>query len=151
MPENFTRPARCGTVFDCTLRPAEAGPMPMRRILIVSDDPFSGELIRAALDGLRAEVRCVADMSAMERMCRHAAFDLVVVSGAGGLMASARPLAALRSGGLQRPLVYVVSWLQSEQTVLGLLEEGGDQYLTFPVSLRRLRAKVETGLARRCV
>lgn len=123
----------------------------MRRILIVSDDPFSGELIRAALDGLRAEVRCVADMSAMKRMCRHTAFDLVVVSGAGGLMASARPLAALRSGGLQRPLVYVVSWLQSEQTVLGLLEEGVDQYLTFPVSLRRLRAKVETGLARRCV
>lgn len=119
--------------------------------MIVSDDPFSGGLFRAALDGVRAEVSCVADLCAMERMCRRTAFDLVLVSGAGGLLSSPRPLAALRSGGLQRPLVYVVSWLQSEQTVLGLLEEGIDQYLTFPVSLQRLRAKVETGLARRCV
>lgn len=123
----------------------------MRRVLIVSGDPFSGELFRAALDGVRAEVSCVADLHAMERMCRRAAFDLVLVAGAGGLLSCPRPLAALRSGGLHRPLVYVVSWLQSEQTVLGLLEEGVDQYLTFPVSLRRLRTKVETGLARRCV
>ena len=37
---------------------------------------------------------------------------------------------------------YVVSWQQSEQTVLSLLECGVNQYLTFPVSLQRLRAKV---------
>lgn len=35
--------------------------------------------------------------------------------------------------------VYVVSWLQSEQAVLSLLECGVDQYMAFPLSLQRLR------------
>ena len=53
----------------------------------------------------------------------------------------------LRPEGLRRPVVYVLSWQQCEQTVLALLECGVDQYLTFPVSLQRLRAKVVSDLA----
>ena len=54
----------------------------------------------------------------------------------------------LRPPGLRRPLVYVVAWQQAEQSVLSLLECGVDQYLTFPVSLQRLRTKVANELDR---
>ena len=54
----------------------------------------------------------------------------------------------LRPAGLGRPLVYVVAWQQAEQTVLSLLECGVDQYMTFPVSLQRLRTKIANALNR---
>ena len=54
----------------------------------------------------------------------------------------------LRPPGLRKPLVYVVAWQQAEQSVLSLLECGVDQYLTFPVSLQRLRMKVANDLNR---
>ena len=42
----------------------------------------------------------------------------------------------------------MLTWQQAEQTVLSLLECGVDQYLTFPVSLARLRSKVAEELGR---
>ena len=45
-------------------------------------------------------------------------------------------------------MVYVVAWQHSEQTVLSLLENGVDQYMTFPVNLQRLRGKVADELNR---
>ena len=54
----------------------------------------------------------------------------------------------VRPAGLRRPLFYVVSWLQSEQAVLSLLECGVDQYMAFPLSLQRLRGKVSNDLNR---
>ena len=53
-----------------------------------------------------------------------------------------------RRNGLRRPVVYVVAWQHSEQTVLSLLENGADQYMTFPVNLQRLRGKVADELNR---
>jgi DNA-binding response OmpR family regulator len=36
----------------------------------------------------------------------------------------------------------VIAWQQAEQTVLSLLEEGVDQYMTFPICVNRLRSKI---------
>ena len=41
-----------------------------------------------------------------------------------------------------------MAWQQAKQSVLSLLECGVDQYLTFPVSLQRLRTKVANELDR---
>ncbi|MBR4853684.1 MAG: response regulator [Alistipes sp.] len=41
----------------------------------------------------------------------------------------------------RRTAIFAVTWQQSEQCVLSLLESGIDQYLTFPISIERLRHK----------
>ena len=45
-----------------------------------------------------------------------------------------------------KPLIYVVAWQQSEQTVLSLLECGVDQYMTFPICMSRLRGKSQNAM-----
>ena len=45
-----------------------------------------------------------------------------------------------------KPLIYVVSWQQSEQMVLSLLESGVDQYMTFPICMSRLRGKSQNAM-----
>lgn len=42
----------------------------------------------------------------------------------------------------RRTAIYVITWGQSEHTVLSLLEAGIDQYLTFPICIARLRHKI---------
>ena len=111
----------------------------MPRILIASDDEFARELVRLALAGVDAEVRCAGCGAELERLCARVLFDMVIVLRTAPFFCGPE--------GLRRPVVYVLSWQQCEQTVLALLECGVDQYLTFPVSLQRLRAKVVSDLA----
>ncbi len=120
----------------------------MQRILIASDDDFLREMIRRALTGLDAEVRGTRCGREMERLCRRMLFDLVIVLGAGPFLCGRDPVRHSRPEGVRRPLFYVISWQQAEQTVLSLLECGVDQYLTFPVNLQRLRNKVANDLTK---
>lgn len=118
----------------------------MRRILIVSEDPFLRDMVRFALGGLDAEVRSAADAEDAERVSSKVLFDLMIVL-------TVAPFACCgciepRKKGLRRPVVYVVAWQHSEQAVLSLLENGVDQYMTFPVNLQRLRGKVADELNR---
>ncbi len=119
----------------------------MQRILIVSDDEFARELIRLTLAGLHAEVRCSCCGEAMERLCARVLFDLVIVLRTAPFFCGRETIGRLRPEGLRRPTIYVISWQQAERTVLSLLECGVDQYLTFPLSLQRLRAKVADNLS----
>lgn len=120
----------------------------MHRILIVSDDAFLRDLVRLSLLDIEAEVRCASDGKQMQRLCRKVLFDLVIVLRVAPFLCGDNPVRDLRPAGLRRPSFYVVSWQQSEQTVLSLLECGVDQYMTFPVSLQRLRRKVGDFLTR---
>lgn len=120
----------------------------MHRILIVSDDAFLRDLVRLSLLDIEAEVRCASDGKQMQRLCRKVLFDLVIVLRVAPFLCGDNPVRDLRPQGLRRPSFYVVSWQQSEQTVLSLLECGVDQYMTFPVSLQRLRRKVGDFLTR---
>lgn len=103
-------------------------------------------MVRFALGGLDAEVRAAAESSEAEHASRSVLFDLVIVLT--GAPLSCCGCIAPRRNGLRRPVVYVVAWQQSEQAVLSLLENGVDQYMTFPVSLQRLRGKVADELNR---
>jgi len=114
----------------------------MQRILIASDDGFARELLRLTLAGSGAEIRCVGCGTEIERLCARMLFDLVIVLRTAPFFCGRELIGRLRPAGVRRPLIYVVSWQQSEQTVLSLLECGVNQYLTFPVSLQRLRAKI---------
>ena len=119
----------------------------MQRILIASDDEFARELIRLSLEGLGAEVRCSGCSGELERLCGRVLFDLIIVLRTAPFFCGREIIGRLRPEGLRHPVVYVLSWQHCEQTVLGLLECGVDQYLTFPVSLQRLRAKVADDLS----
>lgn len=68
--------------------------------------------------------------------------DSVVILGAAGFLAGRLSAAAMRGRNMRRPEIFVVSWQHGEQTVLGLIESGVDQYMTFPLSLRRLCIKL---------
>lgn len=106
-------------------------------------------MVRLSLADLEAEVRCVSGVMQMQRLCRKMLFDLIIVLYTSPFLCGYDLVRALRPGGLRRPLFYVVSWQQSEHTVLSLLESGVDQYMTFPISLQRLRGKVSNELGRR--
>lgn len=120
----------------------------MHRILIVSDDAFLCDLVRLSLADTGVEVHCTAGAAGLRTMCRRMLFDLIVVLDTGLFLAGGEPVREVRPAGLRRPAVYVLSWQQSEQTVLSLLEEGVNQYLTLPVSLQRLRRKIAEELER---
>ena len=120
----------------------------MNRILIVSDDIFLRDMVRLSLADLRTEVRCAADADQMMRMCGRVLFDVVIVLRMSPFLCGRDVVRDVRPAGLKRPLFYVVSWQQSEQAVLSLLESGVDQYMAFPLSLQRLRGKVANDLNR---
>lgn len=71
--------------------------------------------------------------------------DAVVVLGSAGFASGRLSVDMLRPRGERRPEIYVVSWQHNEHTVLSLIECGVDQYMTFPLNLRRLRVKVASG------
>lgn len=119
----------------------------MHRILIVSEDPFLRDMVRFSLAGLDAEMRCPETVPGAARLCRRVLFDLVIVLTVSPFSCCDGVLPR-RAEGMRRPVVYVVAWQQSEQAVLSLLENGVDQYMTFPVNLQRLRGKVADCLNR---
>lgn len=118
------------------------------RILIFSSDDLLAELVCTSLAGLEVEIRLVSDLEAFERLTERQLFDLVIALHVWPFRCGAEVLRRLRPARLRRPAIYVVSWQQSEQTVLGLLECGVDQYMTFPLNLMRLRGKVIGALNR---
>jgi DNA-binding response OmpR family regulator len=46
--------------------------------------------------------------------------------------------------GTRRATILIIAWQQTEHTILSLLEEGIDQYMTFPICANRLYGKIST-------
>jgi len=122
--------------------------MMKRRVAVVSADLFLREMLLRAVDGLGAELHAAVSVGELVPAVRRLSFDLVIVVSAAPFFSGCDPVRMLRREGLRRPVIYVVSWQQSEQTVLSLLECGVDQYLTLPLNLVRLRRKVANELNR---
>ena len=113
----------------------------MRRIVIVSDNPYLSRAVSLSLAGLGAEVCCVASRGEWLRICERGAVDLLIVLRAAGFLAREREVERLRRA-VGNPRLYILTWHHSERIVLALLEQGADQCMTFPVNLARLRRKV---------
>lgn len=100
------------------------------------------EMIACAVNGAGLRAVCVDDASAAEEDCRRGRFERVVVLGCWHFSSGRVSAERLRARGCRRPEIYVLSWHHSEQAVLSLLECGVNQYITFPVNLRRLCRKI---------
>ncbi len=109
------------------------------RIEIFADDGLMRRILFHALVDLPVEVGCSSCMNLDGGSWTMA--DLVILLHAAPLISGGELCGRLRCRPRHQRL-YVIAWQQSEQAVLGLLECGVDQYLTLPVSLHRLRAKV---------
>ena len=124
----------------------------MKRIAVISSDKVLERTVvlaiecsaagraRAASCGERVEVVPLSDAA----LCDGTACtcDTLVVMGAAGFVSGRLSAAVLKGGHGRRPQIIVISWQHAEQTVLGLIECGVDQYMTFPLSLRRLCLKL---------
>lgn len=130
------------TTQPVTMRVADV----MRRIAVISSDKLLERLVVLALQssaaGSGARVEVVPIPADSDFKTAVAGCYAVVVLGAARLISGRLPIAELHRQSALRPQIYVVSWQIGEQTVLGLLESGIDQYMTFPLSLRRLCFKL---------
>ena len=116
--------------------------METRQVLIIGSSGFVRDLIACAVDRAGLSAVCVSDAAQAEEDCRRGRFERVVVIGCATFADGRVPVERLRPRGARRPEIYVLSWHHSEHAVLSLLECGVNQYMTFPVNLRRLCRKL---------
>ena len=116
--------------------------MDMRQVLIIGNKGFVRDLIACAVDRAGAAAVCVSSAAEAEDDCRRGRFERVVVLGCSTFADGRVSVERLRPRGSRRPEIFVLSWHHSEHTVLSLLECGVNQYITFPVNLRRLCRKM---------
>ena len=114
----------------------------MRQVLIIGSEGCVRELIACAVEREGLTAVCVSEAAEAEEKCRCGRFERVVVLGCAHFSDGRLAVERLRPGGARRPEIYVIAWHHSEHAVLSLLECGVNQYLTFPVSLRRLCRKM---------
>jgi DNA-binding response OmpR family regulator len=121
--------------------------MPAARILLVEDDPDLSKLAALHLRDEGWDVELESDGArAADRLSRDR-FDLIVLDlmlpGVDGLEICRR----LRAAENYTPLIILTAKSSEVDRVLGL-ELGADDYLTKPVSLRELVARVKAALRR---
>ena len=112
----------------------------MRRIVIVSDNPFLSRAVSLSLAGLGAGCAAWQAAESGSAFASGGAVDLLIVLRAAGFLARERAVERLRRA-VGNPRLYILTWHHSERIVLALLEQGADQCMTFPVNLARLRRK----------
>lgn len=120
--------------------------MDMREVLIVGGEGFIRDMIAAAADRAGLSAVCVSSAAEAVDDCRRGRYERVVILGLATLADGRVTVESLRPRGAVRPEIYVLAWRHSEQAVLSLLECGVNQYITFPVSLRRLCRKLADNL-----
>jgi len=118
----------------------------VKHILVVDDDPAMRDLIGGYLERDDFRVSAVSDGKAMARVLADEPVDLIVLdlklSGEDGL-------ALMRTRGSADVPVIVITGHRREEAdrVIGL-ELGADDYLTKPLSLRELLARIHAVLRR---
>ena len=117
------------------------------KILIVEDEPKTGEYLRQGL----SEAGYVADLVPHGtdglHMALHGAYDLVVLDVMLPGLNGWQVLQSLRERGLQMPVLFLTARDQVEDRVKGL-ELGADDYLVKPFSFAELLARVRIILRR---
>ncbi len=117
------------------------------KILIVEDEPKTGEYLRQGL----AEAGFVVDMAQNGTdgldLALHGDYDLAVLDVMLPGLNGWQVLQSLRQQGLQMPVLFLTARDQVEDRVKGL-ELGADDYLVKPFSFAELLARVRTILRR---
>ena len=129
-----------------------------KTIIIYSPQAEARALIGAIVADLGAQVVGVESAERLLCLASELRPSLIIMLDIGPLLNGSEIVARLRRAQQesepQRPqprrtAIFVVTWQQSEQCVLSLLESGIDQYLTFPISIERLRHKAYQQIAGR--
>ena len=117
------------------------------KILIVEDEPKTGEYLRQGLN----EAGFVADLAANGsdglHLALHGEYDLVILDVMLPELDGWQVLSSLRRRGLEMPVLFLTARDQVEDRVNGL-ELGADDYLVKPFSFAELLARVRTILRR---
>ena len=117
------------------------------KILIVEDEPKTGEYLRQGLN----EAGFVADLAANGsdglHLALHGEYDLVILDVMLPELDGWQVLASLRRRGLEMPVLFLTARDQVEDRVKGL-ELGADDYLVKPFSFAELLARVRSILRR---
>ncbi|MBO5465033.1 MAG: hypothetical protein J5989_06020 [Alistipes sp.] len=124
----------------------------MKSVIIYSTQNAIGVLVEAMISGCDAnfetfQADSTRELLSMARVLRPRLIillDIVPLLDGCDIVARLHEIESSGRGRLSRSraTIYVITWQQSEHTVLSLLESGIDQYLTFPICIERLRHKV---------
>lgn len=117
-------------------------------ILIASPDPLLTALICRGLHSKEHRVQTCHDEHRFCDMYRSGDFEVVVTMFAHPFI-NGGDLATTTHNTNTKPVTFVLSWQQSEQVVMALYESGIDQYMTLPVSIDRLTAKIRKVTAKK--
>jgi two-component system KDP operon response regulator KdpE len=117
-----------------------------KRILVVDDEPQITRVLRTALTGSGYEVRTADDGHAGLRLAREWQPDLVITDVSMPNMTGIELSAQLRSES-QVPII-VLSVKGEEKVKVEALDAGADDYVTKPVGMDELLARVRRNLAR---
>ena len=117
------------------------------KILIVEDEPKTGEYLRQGLNEAGFVADLAATGSAGLHLALHGEYDLVILDVMLPELDGWQVLASLRRRGLEMPVLFLTARDQVEDRVKGL-ELGADDYLVKPFSFAELLARVRTILRR---
>lgn len=126
-----------------------------KTILIYSPQAEAGALIGAIVADLGAEVVETESVERVLKLASELRPSLIILLDTALLRNGCDIVARLRRARKEQTTrrgdtaIYVVTWQQSEECVLSLLDSGIDQYLTFPISIERLRHKAYKQIATR--
>lgn len=124
-----------------------------KTILIYSPQAEAGALIGAIVADLGAEVVETESVERVLKLASELRPSLIILLDTALLRNGCDIVARLRRARQEQTsrrgdvAIYVVTWQQSEECVLSLLDSGIDQYLTFPISIERLRHKAYKQIA----
>ena len=117
------------------------------KILIVEDEPKTGEYLKQGLGEAGFVVDLATNGTDGLHLALHGAYDLVVLDVMLPGMNGWQVLQAIRANGLHMPVLFLTARDQVEDRVKGL-ELGADDYLVKPFSFAELLARVRTILRR---
>lgn len=111
-------------------------------IIIYSPRQGEGRIIGEALRSANIEVSYTQSLEQTLEMLALKEPAIVISTVAAPFINGSNTLRDLKAKCSAECKFYVVGWHYSERMVVSLLESGIDQYMTFPISLERLRLKV---------
>lgn len=114
--------------------------------IIYSDNNSSAQLIEAIIEPVTPHIIRCSTIEQTITACHSEEPKLVIILSVRPFINGRELVANIHTRNARKPVIYVISWQQSERIVLSLLECGVDQYITFPICISRLRGKVENEL-----
>lgn len=113
-----------------------------RRLLVAAPKGFLSAAIVRSLAGLDLQVEVAYTSREFEQLCMERRYRVIVTLFSDPFLCGCDIVRRMKSRRIPKPRIYLLSWLQGEQTVMSLFESGVDQYLSLPVNVPRLVGKI---------